>query len=79
MGDYYSGYYCTENDKRDIVTKRDYYEILGVDRGAEEGAVKSAYRKKAMQYHPDRNPGNSEAEDKTENTRRKLFLIMLEV
>lgn len=46
------------------MSKRDYYEILGVDRGADEDTVKSAYRKKAMRYHPDRNPGDTSAEDK---------------
>lgn len=46
------------------VTKRDYYEILGVDRGADEQVLKGAYRKLAMKYHPDRNPDNAEAEDR---------------
>jgi molecular chaperone DnaJ len=44
------------------MSKRDYYEILGVGRDADDAALKSAFRKKAMQYHPDRNPDNVEAE-----------------
>lgn len=44
--------------------QRDYYEILGVNRDADQDSIKKAYRKMAMQFHPDRNPGNKEAEDK---------------
>ena len=44
------------------MNKADYYETLGVSRGVDDKALKAAFRKKAMQYHPDRNPGDAEAE-----------------
>lgn len=44
--------------------KRDYYEVLGVDRGADDASIKKAYRQLAKKYHPDMNPGDAEAEKK---------------
>ena len=47
-----------------MANKRDYYEVLGVDKGADEAAIKKAYRQLAKKYHPDVNPGDKEAEEK---------------
>lgn len=46
------------------MAKEDFYKLLGVDKGIDAAGLKSAYRKLAMQYHPDRNPDNPEAEEK---------------
>ena len=51
-------------EREAALSKRDYYDVLGVSRGVSEQELKSAYRKLALQHHPDRNPGSKEAEEK---------------
>jgi len=52
------------NSKKREVAKRDYYEVLGLGKGASEDEIKKSYRKLAMKFHPDKNPGDKEAEEK---------------
>src|SRR3954469_23928659 len=47
-----------------MANKRDYYEVLGLQRNAQLEEIKKAYRKLAVQFHPDKNPGNKEAEER---------------
>ena len=46
------------------MAKRDYYEVLGIERSADEATIKKAYRQLAKKYHPDVNPGDKDAEEK---------------
>ena len=57
------------------MTKRDYYEVLGIGRDADPAAIKKAYRNLAMQHHPDRNPGNGEAAEKMKEVNQAYAVL----
>jgi molecular chaperone DnaJ len=57
------------------MSKRDYYEVLGVNRDASEDELKKSYRKLAMKYHPDRNPDSKEAEDKFKEAKEAYEIL----
>ena len=58
-----------------MATKRDYYEVLGVNRDAGDDEIKKAYRKLAMKFHPDRNPDNKEAEEKFKEAKEAYEML----
>ena len=60
-----------------MAQKRDYYEVLGVAKGATEDEIKKAYRKIAIKYHPDRNPGDKEAEEKFKEAAEAYIVLSL--
>lgn len=57
------------------MSNKDFYEVLGIARGASEAEIKKAYRKLAMQYHPDRNPDNKEAEEKFKEVQKAYEIL----
>lgn len=57
------------------MTKRDYYDVLGVDRNADEETIKKAYRKLAMKHHPDRNDGDTKSEDKFKEAKEAYEIL----
>jgi len=58
-----------------MATKRDYYEVLGVNRDADEEAIKKAYRRLAMKHHPDRNAGDKSAEEKFKEAKEAYEML----
>ena len=58
-----------------MATKKDYYEVLGVNRDASEEEIKKSYRKLAMKYHPDRNPDNPKAEEQFKEAKEAYEIL----
>ena len=58
-----------------MAEKRDYYEVLGVQKNANADEIKKAYRKAAIQYHPDKNPGDKEAEEKFKEAKVPMIVV----
>ena len=58
--------------------KKDFYELLGLHKGASADEIKSAYRKNALKYHPDKKPGNKEAESRLKETEATLKVVQNE-
>lgn len=57
------------------MAKRDYYEVLGISRDADENEIKKAYRKLAMKHHPDRNAGDTKAEEKFKEAKEAYEIL----
>src|ERR1700680_3979771 len=58
-----------------MAKKRDYYEVLGLNRDASEGEIKKAYRKLAMKHHPDRNPDSKDGEEKFKEAKEAYEIL----
>ena len=61
------------------MVKRDYYEVLGLDRNADQAAIKKAYRNQAMKHHPDKNPGDSDAAETMKEMTDKGYEVALKM
>jgi DnaJ-class molecular chaperone len=69
------GLHARKPKKREKMPKKDYYEILGVKEDASEGDIKKFYRKLALKYHPDKNPGDKKAEEKFKEVSEAYYAL----